>query len=180
MEATFSTLEQYEATCDAIAKINARISDLDARLSNEIAGLVGSLKAWVNKQFEGYYTAAEVDAIVEDLQSQIDSFSKKDPAKEDPRIDSLATELTATKAAIETAKDSIRAEYKTAITDAITQSEGKMTSVINSAIAEVNSKITELTNDVNELKNWVNALTGRVDALEKMIQSVTIVPEYTC
>ena len=179
VEATFSTLEQYEATCDAIAKINARISDLDARLSNEIAGLVGSLKAWVNKQFEGYYTAAEVDAIVEDLQSQIDSFSKKDPAKEDPRIDSLATELTATKAAIETAKDSIRAEYKTAITDAITQSEGKMTSVINSAIAEVNSKITELTNDVNELKNRVNALTGRVDALEKMIQSVTILPEYT-
>ena len=179
VEATFSTLEQYEATCDAIAKINARISDLDARLSNEIAGLVGSLKAWVNKQFEGYYTAAEVDAIVEDLQSQIDSFSKKDPAKEDPRIDSLATELTATKAAIETAKDSIRAEYKTAITDAITQSEGKMTSVINSAIAEVNSKITELTNDVNELKNRVNALTGRVDALEKMIQSIAVIPEYT-
>ena len=174
VEATFSTLEQYETTCDTIAKIDARIGALDARLSKEIAGLVESLKAWVNKQFEGYYTAAEVDAIVEGLQAQIDTLSKGDP-----RVDSLAAELTATKAAIETAKDSIRTEYKTAITDAITQSEGKMTSAINSAIAEVNSKITELTNDVNELKNRVNALTGRVDALEKMIQSVTILPEYT-
>ena len=62
VEATFSTLEQYEATCDTIAKIDARIGALDAKLSKDIKATADSLTKWVNKQFEGYYTAAQMDA----------------------------------------------------------------------------------------------------------------------
>ncbi|MBP9992658.1 MAG: hypothetical protein KBS73_04380, partial [Bacteroidales bacterium] len=73
VEATFSTLEQYEATCDTIAKIDARIGALDAKLSNDIKACSDSLTKWVNKQFEGYYTAAEMDASLAQMKSDIDS-----------------------------------------------------------------------------------------------------------
>ena len=178
VEMTFSTLEQYEATCDTIAKIDARIGSLDEKLSKDIKDCVDSMKRWVNVQFEAYYTAAEMDAALEMMQADIDS-AKAAGKITDERVDSLANELTKTKAAVDTAKANIRAEYKAAIETAIKTSEGKLTKALNDAITEVNGKITSLATRVSTLESSVATLTGRVSALESMIQAITIVPAYS-
>ena len=178
VEATFSTLEQYEATCDTIAKIDARIGALDAKLSKDIKATADSLTKWVNKQFEGYYTAAEMDASLAQMKAAIDS-SKASGKISDAKADSIATELTNAKAAVDTATANIRAEYRAAIDTAIKTSEGKLTKELTDKITTVNTAITNLTTRVTSLETKVNDLTGRVNKLEGMIQSVTIVPAYS-
>ncbi len=178
VEATFSTLEQYEATCDTIAKIDARIGALDAKLSKDIKATADSLTKWVNKQFEAYYTAAEMDAKLAQMKSAVDS-AKAFGGITDAKADSIATELTNAKAAVDTAKANIRAEYRAAIDTAIKASEGKLTKALTDAISEVNCKIESLVTRVDNLAAAVADLTGRVKALEEMIQSVVIVPAYS-
>ena len=178
VEATFSTLEQYEATCDTIAKIDARIGALDAKLSKDIKATADSLTKWVNKQFEGYYTAAEMDASLAQMKSDIDSARAAGKIS-DAKADSIATELTNAKAAVDTAKANIRKEYRAAIDTAIKASEGKLTKELTDKITTVNTAITNLTTRVTNLEAKVDELTGRVDKLEGMIQSVVIVPAYS-
>ena len=178
VEATFSTLEQYEETCDTIAKIDARIGALDAKLSKDIKACADSLTKWVNKTFEGYYTAAQMDAKLGQMKSDIDSARAAGKIT-DAKADSLAGELAKVKPEVDTAKANIRAEYKAAVKSAIETSEGKLTKALNDAIATVNGKITSLTGRVDALETSVATLTGMVDKLEKMIQSVTIVPAYS-
>ena len=178
VEATFSTLEQYEETCDTIAKIDARIGALDAKLSKDIKACADSLTKWVNKTFEGYYTAAQMDAKLGQMKSDIDSARAAGKIT-DAKADSLAGELAKVKPEVDTAKANIRAEYKATVKSAIETSEGKLTKALNDAIATVNGKITSLTGRVDALETSVATLTGRVDDLEAMIQSVTIVPAYS-
>ena len=178
VKATFSTLAQYEATCDTIAKIDARIGSLDEKLSKDIKDCVDSMKRWVNVQFEAYYTVAEMDAALEYMQAEIDS-AKVSGKITDERVDSLANELTKTKAAVDSAKAQLTREYKAAIDTAITHCEGRLTKALTDAITKVNDDITALTTRVSNLEVSVAALTGRVDKLEKMIQTVTIVPAYS-
>ena len=177
VEATFSTLEQYEATCDTIAKIDARIGALDAKLAKDIKATADSLTKWVNKQFEGYYTAAQMDAKLTEMKSAIDS-SKASGKISDAKADSIAAELTVLAGAVDTAKANIRLEYRSAIDTAIKTSEGKLTKKITDAIKTVNGKIESLAIRVGSLETKVNDLIGRVKKLEGMIQSVTIVPAY--
>ncbi len=174
--ATFATLEQHQWTCDTIAGIDARIGMLDARIAGEIEGCRTSLQNWVNERLSEYYTAAQMDAKLSVMQSEIDALKG---SKDMTRIDSLAAELTKTKAAVDTAKAAIRNEYKAAIRSAIETSEGKLTQALQDSIAKVNSTIAALDTRVGTLEAEVAVLTGRVDDIEKMIQTVTIVPAYS-
>lgn len=177
VEATFSTLEQYEATCDTIAKIDARIGALDARLSKEIKDCAEQMKTWVNEQLKAYYTAAEVDAKLALLKATIDSTREAGKAT-DLKVDSLATELTKLKASVDTAKANIRNEYKAAIKLAIEAFDAKMTKEITDKINAVNATVLQLTTRVTDLETKVNDLADKVAKLEKMIQVVTIFPEH--
>ncbi len=176
--ATFSTLEQYEATCDTIAKIEAKLGTTSEKLSKDIKACADSLTKWVNKTFEGYYTAAQMDAKLTEMKAAIDS-AKSAGGITDAKADSIATELTKAKAAVDTAKANIRKEYRAAIDTAIKTSEGKLTKALTDKIATVNTAITNLTTRVTNLEKALADLTGRVKALEEMIQSVTIVPAYS-
>ena len=176
VKATFATLEQYQWTCDTIAKIDARIGALDAKLSQSISGLESSLKQWVNEQLDAYYTAAQMDAKLGVMQAEIDALKN---SKDSERIDSLATELTKTKVAVDSAKTNIRSEYKAAVQSAIETSEGKLTQALKDSIAKVNNKITALDTRVTSLEDKVLALEGNVNKLLAMIQSVSITPAYS-
>lgn len=174
VEQTFATLKQHEWTCDEIARIDARIGSLDEKLAQEISKSAESLKTWVNSQLSAYYTAAQVDAILGELKSQLDTTGNADKAK----IEELTAEIAETKTAVDTAKANIRAEYQAAIESAITNSEGKLTAALQDSIAAVNGQIEALTGRVNALEDAVAVLTGRIDALEAMIQTVSIIPAY--
>lgn len=174
VNATFSTLEQYEATCDTISKIDARLGQTSEQLAKYIEVCADSLTRWVNTKFEGYYTAAQMDAKVKELLAAIDIASGVSEAK----ADSIAKELTKAKVAIDTAKAQITRQYTSAIATAIATSEGKLTKALDDAIAKANGRIDALTARVTNLENEVVALWYKVSDLEAMIQSVTIIPAY--
>lgn len=162
VEATFSTLEQYESTCETIAEVKEAIAaanetiaainetvaamggtlgvlaedieELDGKIDTEIEKCVSSMKVWVNERLSNYYTVAQADAKVASLQEQI---SKSDSCHK-ARIDSLAGELTSVKVSIDTAKKNLREEYRSAISAAISKSEGKLTKDLKDAIEKVN------------------------------------------
>ena len=176
--ATFSTLGQYEKTCDTIAKIDARIGFLDAKLSKDIKTCADSLTKWVNKTFEGYYTAAQMDAKLALMKSAVDSARAANLIT-DAKVDSLAVELAKVQPAIDSAKATITAEYTAAINTAITALDGKLTKQIQDEIEKVNGTVTDLSERVGKLEFQVKDLLGRVGALESRVQSVTIVPAYS-
>ena len=176
--ATFSTLGQYEKTCDTIAKIDARIGALDENLSKKIADCADSLTTWINGQFEGYYTAAQMDAKLALMKSAVDS-AKAAGEITDAKADSLAVELAKVQPAIDSAKAQLTREYTAAIDTAIKTCEGKLTKQIQDEIEKVNETVTALAERVGTLEFQVTDLLGRVGSLEKMIQSVTIIPDYS-
>ena len=174
VKATFATLEQHEWTCDTIAKIDARIAALDKNLSDAIDNSVETMKGWVNKELSAYYTIAQMDAKVEEIQALIDTTSNTNKET----LEQLSEELTSTKSAIELAKAAIRLEYQDAIKTAIETSEGKLTSDLKKKIASVNSRIDELTPRVSDLETKVANLENEVKGLKDMIQSISIIPDY--
>lgn len=174
VKATFSTIEQYEATCDTIAKIDAKLGQTSEQLAKDIEVCADSLTRWVNTKFEGYYTAAQIDAKLAEMKARMDTASGISKEK----TDSIAAELTKVKDQVDTAKANIRAEYKAAIKNAIEESEGKLTAFLQDAIDNVNSTITDLTKRVGSLETKVWDLIGKVNDLEDMVQAVTIIPAY--
>ena len=177
VKATFSTIEQYEKTCDTIAKIDARIGALDEKLSKQIADCADSLKAWVNGEFEAYYTAAEMDAKTDAMQAEIDSARAANLIT-DAKADSVAAELTKTKEAINSAKTELRAEYRAAIDNAITKASGLLTKQMQDEIRKVNKSISTLSDRVAKVEKDMKEMRTDINALVQMIQTVTIIPTY--
>ena len=148
--ATFSTLEQYEATQTAISEINALIKStqesitaLEEKLSKKIADDIATAVAGVN---------ADVAAKVKEI---TDAYT----------------------AAIATAKTEIEAAYTKAIADAIAASEISMKEWVNSVLAEgyytkaeIDGKITALATQVTEgdetLQKEIDALTAALAKAE--------------
>ena len=141
--ATFSTLEQYEATQTVISKINALIKStqesitaLEEKLGKKIADDIAAAVAGVN---------ADVAAKVQEI---TDAYNE----------------------AIATTKTAIEAAYSKAIEEAIKASEAKMENWVNGVLAdgyykkaEIDGKITALAIQVAE---GDEAVQKEIDALE--------------
>ena len=110
MSATFSTLEQYQNTCDEIASIKETLTNQETVLKKLVSDTESSIKGWVNEQLTGYYTIAEMDAKISALEKAI---TDGDEAQ--------AKELEKLRADLETAKADIKAAYEKAISDAANQ-----------------------------------------------------------
>ena len=144
--ATFSTLEQYEATQTAISEINALIKNtqesitaLEEKLGKKIADDIAAAVAGVNADI-----AAKVTEIT-------DAYT----------------------AAIATAKEDITAAYTDAIKTAITASETSMKEWVNGVLAdgyytkaEIDGKITALQTQVTE---GDAALQTKIDELAEIL-----------
>lgn len=194
VSATFSTLEQYQATCTEIANIKQSISDLETSLKTLISGsessinqtitslettlkalisdTESSIKSWVNEQLTGYYTIAQMDAKISALEKAITDGD-----------DAQAAELDKLKTALETAKTDIKTAYEQAITDAITTSEGKINEKI---AADIKTATDALQGQINEINTKISAIETRLGiieaSLEKIlaqVQSIVVVPTYS-
>ena len=163
----------------AKTELEGKMADLKTELEGKgktaITESEKSIKSWINELLEGYYKAAVVDEKINALNTAIEA--SKSTAK--TRIDSLATELTKTKAAVDTVKANIRTEYKNAIDVAINKLDGEIRGALLDSIAAVNGRIEALDTRVTSLEDKVQALEGNVSKLLAMIQSVTILPAYT-
>ena len=141
--ATFSTLEQYEATQTAISQINALIKStqesitaLEEKLSKKFADDIATAVAGVN---------ADIAAKVKEI---TDAYTS----------------------AIATAKTEIEAAYTDAIKTAITASEISMKDWVNGVLAEGYYKKAEIDGKITALATQV---TEGDEALQKEIDALT-------
>ena len=149
--ATFSTLEQYNATQTAISEINALIESTQKSIT--------ALEEKLNKK------------IADDIAAAVAGVNADIAAK--------VTEITdAYTAAIKTAKEDITAAYTAAIKTAITASETSMKEWVNGVLAngyytkaEINGKITALQTQVTEgdaaLQKEIDDLKAALAKVEK-------------
>lgn len=146
--ATFSTLEQYQKTCDELAAVKQGLADMKDSLPQSVSAAVSesenSMKSWVNDQLTAYCTIADVDAKLKRLESSVE---RGDVALEE-KFQALKSEL-------ETTKDNIRVAYEKAIKDAIADSEGVLTAKISA-----------------EIRKATETMQSRIDALwEKILET---------
>ena len=143
--ATFSTLEQYQATCDELAAIKVLIAEQEASikqaLTDAIATSENSIKGWVNEQLTGYWTIAETQAKLDTIKTNTDK------------------EVAAIRADLKAAKEELTAAYQSEIAKAITDSEGKLSAKID----EINSA----------LDKRIGAIEARLDAIEEKLNNLT-------
>lgn len=152
INATFCTLENYQAMTSEIAGIkegienvnrvlDSRIDGVDAsldslqeafaadlkavgdKLSEKIDNTESSMKKWVNEALAGYYDIAAIDAKLAALSASAEA-GQEDLRKE---LDSLSGKVDA-------AIEELTAAYKKAIAEAIADNQGVISNQIASAI----------------------------------------------
>ena len=146
--ATFSTLEQYQKTCDELAAVKQGLADMKDSLPQSVSAAVSesenSMKSWVNDQLTAYCTIADVDAKLKRLESSVECGDV-----------ALEEKFQALKSELETTKDNIRVAYEKAIKDAIADSDGVLTAKISA-----------------EIRKATETMQTRIDALwEKILET---------
>lgn len=146
--ATFSTLEQYQKTCDELAVVKQGLADMKDILPQSVSAAVSesenSMKSWVNDQLTAYCTIADVDAKLKRLESSVECGDV-----------ALEEKFQALKSELETTKDNIRVAYEKAIKDAIADSDGVLTAKISA-----------------EIRKATETMQTRIDALwEKILET---------
>ncbi len=153
--ATFATLEQYNAIASKVTLLEAEV---DNKISVAIDDLESSMKVWVNEQLTGYYTIAEVDAVL--------GLLKKSVTEGD---EALLDEINKLSERIDTMKTTITEAYQSAITAAITENNGVIDNKIADEIAKVNNRIDS---EVDAINSRIDTLEGRIEAMEDIINKI--------
>lgn len=146
--AAFSTLEQYQKTCDELAVVKQGLADMKDSLPQSVSAAVSesenSMKSWVNDQLTAYCTIADVDAKLKRLESSVECGDV-----------ALEEKFQALKSELETTRDNVRVAYEKAIKDAIADSEGVLTAKISA-----------------EIRKATETMQTRIDALwEKILET---------
>ena len=172
VSATFATLEQLNALSGEVAAlkslVDANKAEAAANLATAIANLETSLKAWVGEQLSNYYTIAEIDAKIAELQKAITDGDS-----------ALQQQLNDLKSQLETAKAELTDAYKKAIKEAIETNNGVINAKIAEEIGKVNELIEELNSKLAKLQIQVDKNTEDIAKLLARIQSVSYLPEYS-
>ena len=179
VQQTFSTLEQYEATCAAIASLEAHLQTVDAELldltralaeqkqalEQSIADAVASVKSWVNEQLSGYYTIAQTDAKIAAV---LDTMTQENAE--------LRQQLTQMQDSLAQTRIDLTTAYQSAIKQAIEEHDGKITKEIAAQVETLNQRIDE---EVAAINAQLQALADRVAALEKEMEELKKIPGIT-
>jgi len=162
VSATFATLEQLNALSGEVAAlkslVDANKAEAAANLATAISNLEASLKSWVGEQLSNYYTIAEIDAKIAELQKAITDGDS-----------ALQQQLNDLKSQLETAKAELTEAYKKAIKEAIETNNGVIDQKIASEIAAVNKRIDE---EVAAINAKIAAIEARLDELEDKVDDL--------
>lgn len=153
-EATFATLDQFNALAKEITTLKSYVDNTYNSLSNSITDLETSMQSWVNEKLTGYYTIAEIDAklaVMKKENTDVDNEIKED-------VNALQRDLT-------TAKSELTTGYQNAIAEAINSNNGVINAKIAKEIETVNDKIANLEKRLNDIES---RLTAVEDAIEQM------------
>ena len=172
--ATFATLEQQQSLLSEIARLEALLKQnkeaSTKELNDAIAALKSSLESWVSEQLTGYYTIAQTDAKIAELEQAIadgDSVFQE-------QIDTFKEQLQAS-------KDEVTEAYQEAIAKAINDNKGVIDQQIAAEIATVNKRIDEEVAALNEkiakLQAQADENSAAIAKLLAQIQSLSYIPQ---
>ena len=172
--ATFATLEQQQSLLSEIARLeNILKSNNEAvtkELTEAIASLKKSLELWVSEQLTGYYTIAQTDAKIAELEQAIADGD----AVFQNQIDDLKEQLAFS-------NEEVTKSYQEAITKAITDNNGVINQHIANEIAAVNKRIDEEVEAINEkiskLQAQADDNSAAIAKLLAQIQSLSYIPQ---
>lgn len=145
-EATFATLDQFNALAKEITTLKSYVDNTYNSLSNSITDLETSMQSWVNEKLTGYYTIAEIDAklaVMKKENTDVDNEIKED-------VNALQRDLT-------TAKSELTTGYQNAIAEAINSNNGVINAKIAKEIEVVNDKIANLEERLNDIESRLSA-----------------------
>gem|GEM_PF-1189272 len=172
VSATFSTLEQYQSTCDEIAALKLALSAQETTLRELISTTESGIKTWVNEHLSGYYTIAEMDAKIAQLSRAI---ADGDAAQ--------AAELEKLRAELNVAQIDIKTAYEKAIEEAITTSEGKINEKIandiKNATDALQGQIDELNTKIADIEKRLGLVEASLEKILSQVQSIVVVPTYS-
>ena len=158
-EATFATMEQYNALASELATLKALLEGFEgvstAELSEALAASEESMKKWINEQLAGYATIAEVEAQIAALKESITDEMKEE-------ISAIVTTLT-------TLKSQIEEGYKSAITSAINEFAGVVNKQIANEIAAVNKRIDD---ELATINKRLDDIEKRLDEIEEQLKNL--------
>ena len=185
-QATFSTLEQYNAMVEEIAGIKADIdavnksikeleTRIDEKIAADIAEAVSALEGKIQKLLDDVY--AKIAESVEDLKkwvnTQLTSYYTIAEIDEKVKVlekaikegdDASAAEIKKLKEELEDQKTTITEAYKAAIAEAISTNNGVIDGKIQEAVDGVNGRIdTEVAAITEQLTTVFSRLDG-IDA----------------
>lgn len=157
-EATFATMEQYNALASELATLKALLEGFEGvstvELSNALASSEQSMKLWVNEQLAGYATIADVNAQIAALKESLTS-----------ELNEEAEKLVATLTAL---MNDTKQEYEKAITDAI-QNQGIINEQIAADIAATNKRIDE---ELATINKRLDDIEKRLDEIEESLANL--------
>lgn len=172
--ATFATLEQQQSLLSEIARLeNILKSNNEAvtkELTEALASLKTSLESWVSEQVTGYYTIAQTDAKIAELEQAI---ADGDEVFQN-QIDDLKEQLASS-------NEEVTKVYQEAITKAITDNNGVINQQIANEIAAANKRIDEEVEAINEkiskLQAQADENSAAIAKLLAQIQSLSYIPQ---
>ena len=157
-EATFATMEQYNALASELATLKALLESFEgvstAELSDALAASEESMKQWVNEQLSGYATIAEVEA-------QIAALKEGLTAELNEEVEKVVATLTAL-------MNDTKQEYEKAITEAI-QNQGVINEQIAADIAAINKRIDE---ELATINKRLDDIEKRLDEIEEALANL--------
>ena len=171
---TFATLAQYAAMQSELAALKALVGDgntgnieeFTRAISDAIAASEASMKGWVNQLLaSGYYDIAAIDGKLATLESKLTTTETQ-----------LRKDIEQQQTALEQAKVELTAAYQQAITEAIDNNNGVITSAIEQAVQTAKA---DLQNQINAINSAIANLQTQIDKIANRIQSITYIPQYS-
>lgn len=156
------------ARLEALVKSNKEVAIQE--LNEVIAELKTSLESWVSKQLTGYYTIAQTNAKIAELEQAITDGD----AVFQEQIDELKSQL-------QTSIETVTSVYQEAITKAINENKGVIDQQIATEIATVNKRIDDEVAAINEkistLQAQADENSAAIAKLLAQIQSLSYIPQ---
>ena len=167
---TFATLAQYAAMQSELAALKALVGDGNTgnieEFTRAIAASEASMKGWVNQLLaSGYYDIAAIDAKLATLESKLTATETQ-----------LRKDIEQQQTALEQAKVELTAAYQQAITEAIDNNNGVITTAIEQAVQTAKA---DLQNQINAINSAIANLQTQIDKIANRIQSITYIPQYS-
>lgn len=163
-------------------------------LATAIDSLESSMTSWVSSSLEDYYTISQTDALLSELQEDLESqLSVKKAYLEtlisvvdgsllselQANLDSVLAVVESNSEDIATLKETLsdlKSEgadvYNDAVKEAISEFEGTLTTAISEFNEKFTAQIEEVNASISSLEEKVEALTTRVDTIESAIEEL--------